>query len=80
MRKNQLESKKVELAKVEKTIANLTNRIKNLSGGKLTGGRSINFNNSSALRIKELELELRKQKVNRRKLEKEIRPLEEYRE
>ena len=76
-RKNQLESKKQELAKVEKIIANLQNRIKNLSGGKLTGGRSINFNNSSALRIKELELDLRKQKVNRQKLEKEIRSLEE---
>ena len=74
---NQLESKRQELAKVEKIIANLTNRIKNLSGGKLTGGRSINFNNSSALRIKELELELRKQKVNKRKLEKEILSLEE---
>ena len=76
-RKNQLESKKLELAKVEKIIANLTNRIKNLSGGKLTGGRSINFNNSSALRIKELELDLRKQKVNKQKLEKEITKLEE---
>ena len=73
---NQLESKKQELAKVEKIIANLTNRIKNLSGGKLTGGRSINFNNSSALRIKELELDLRKQKVNKQKLEKEIDKLE----
>ena len=77
LRKNQIESKKLELAKVEKIIANLTNRIKNLSGGKLTGGRSINFNNSSALRIKELELDLRKQKVNKRKLEKEITSLEE---
>ena len=76
-RKNQLESKKLELAKVEKIIANLTNRIKNLSGGKLTGGRSINFNNSSALRIKELEKDLRKQKVNKRKLEKEIIKFEE---
>ena len=74
---NQLESKKQELAKVEKIIANRQNRIKNLSGGKLTGGRSINFNNSSALRIKELELDLRKQKGNKRKLEKEIRSLEE---
>ena len=76
-RKNQLESKKQELAKVEKIIANLQNRIKNLSGGKLTGGRSINFNNSSALRIKELEKDLRKQKVNKRKLEKEIIKFEE---
>ena len=74
---NQIESKKLELAKVEKIIANLTNRIKNLSGGKLTGGRSINFNNSSALRIKELEKDLRKQKVNRQKLEKEITKFEE---
>ena len=74
---NQIESKKLELAKVEKIIANLTNRIKNLSGGKLTGGRSINFNNSSALRIKELELDLRKEKVNKQKLEKEITKLEE---
>ena len=74
---NQLESKKQELAKVEKIIANLQNRIKNLSGGKLTGGRSINFNNSSALRIKELEKDLRKQKVNRQKLEKEITKFEE---
>ena len=77
LRKNQLESKKQELAKVEKIIANRQNRIKNLSEGKLTGGRSINFNNSSALRIKELELDLRKQKVNKRKLEKDIRSLEE---
>ena len=76
-RKNQIESKKQELAKVEKIIANLQNRIKNLSGGKLTGGRSINFNNSLALRIKELEQDLRKQKVNKRKLEKDIRSLEE---
>ena len=72
---NQVESKRKELAKVEKRIANFQNRIKNLSGGKLTGG--INFSNASTLRIKELELDLRKQKVLKQKLEKEISKLEE---
>ena len=71
---NQIESKRKELAKVEKRIANFQNRIKNLSGGKLRG---INFNNASTLRIKELELDLRKQKVLKQKLEKEIAKLEE---
>ena len=71
---NQVESKRKELAKVEKRIANFQNRIKNLSGGKLRG---INFNNASTLRIKELELDLRKQKVLKQKLEKEISKLEE---
>ena len=75
MQQNQLESKKQELAKVEKRITNFQDRIKNLSGGKLTGG--INFNNASTLRIKELELDLRKQKVLKQKLEKEIAKLEE---
>ena len=72
---NQLEEQKQELAKVEKIIANLQDRIKNLSGGKLTGG--INFKNTSASRIKELEKELRKQKIVKQKIEKEIVNLED---
>ena len=72
---SQLEEQKQELAKVEKIIANLQNRIKNLLGGKLTGG--INFKNTSASRIKELEKELRKQKIVKQKLEKESIKLEE---
>ena len=73
----QLEEKKQELAKVEKKITNFQNRIKNLSGGKLTGGINF-FDNPSRLRIKELEKDLRKQKVLKQNLEKEITKLEEY--
>ena len=73
---NQIESKKQELASVEKTITNIQNRIKNLSGGKLTGGINF-FDNPSASRIKELEKDLRKQKILKQNLEKEITQLEE---
>ena len=73
---NQIESKKQELASVEKRIANLQNRIKNLSGGKLTGGINF-FDNPSASRIKELEKDLRKQKILKQNLEKEITQLKE---
>ena len=73
---NQIEEKKQELAKVEKRITNFQNRIKNLSGGKLTGGVNF-FDNPSTSRIKELEKDLRKQKVLKQNLEKEITKLEE---
>ena len=72
---NQLESKKQELAEVEKIIAHLTNRIKNLSGGKLTAG--ISFSNASALKANELKQNLRKQKTLKQRLEKAIAKLEE---
>ena len=72
---NQLESKKQELAKVEKIIAHLTNRIDNLSGGKLTAG--ISFSNASALKANELKQDLRKQKTLKQRLEKAIANLEE---
>ena len=72
---NQLESKKQELAKVEKIIAHLTNRIKNLSGGKLTAG--ISLSNASALKANELKQDLRKQKTLKQRLEKAIANLEE---
>ena len=72
---NQIESKKQELASVEKTITNIQNRIKNLSGGKLTGGINF-FDNPSASRIKELEKELIKQKVRQQNLEFKIAELE----
>ena len=70
-----IEEKKQELAKVEKRITNFKDRIKNISGGNLTGGINF-FDNPSRLRIKELEKELRKQKVLKQNLEKEIAKLE----
>ena len=73
---NKIESKKQELAKVEKRITNYQARIKNLSGGVLTGGINF-FDNPSASRIKELEKDLRKQKILKQNLEKEITQLEE---
>ena len=75
-RQEHLQSKKQELASVEKKIANIQNRIKNLSGGKLTGGVNF-FDNPSASRIKELEKDLRKQKVLKQNLEKELDKLED---
>ena len=71
---NKIEEKKQELAKVEKRIANYQARIKNLSGGVLTGGINF-FDNPSRLRIKELEKDLIKQKVVKQNLEKEITKL-----
>ena len=73
---NKIEEKKQELAKVEKRIANYQARIKNLSGGKLTGGINF-FDNPSRLRIKELEKDLIKQKVVKQNLEREIAKLED---
>ena len=75
---NKIEEKKQELAKVEKRIANYQARIKNLSGGVLTGGINF-FDNPSRLRIKELEKDLIKQKVVKQNLEREIAKLEENR-
>ena len=72
---NKIEEKKQELAKVEKRIANFQNRIKNLSGGKLTGGINF-FDNPSRWRIKELEKDLIEQKVLKQNLEKKIAKLE----
>ena len=73
---NKIEEKKQELAKVEKRIANYQARIKNLSGGVLTGGINF-FDNPSRLRIKELEKDLIKQKVLKQNLKKEITKLED---
>ena len=70
-----LESKKQELAKVERIIAHLIDRINNLSGGKLTA--AISFSNASALKANELKQDLRKQKLLKQKLEKAIAKLEE---
>ena len=72
----QLEEKKQGLASVEKKMANHQARIKNLSGGKLTGGVNF-FDNPSTSRIKELEKDLRKQKILHKNLEREIAELEE---
>ena len=73
---NKIEEKQQELAKVEKRIANYQARIKNLSGGVLTGGINF-FDNPSRLRIKELEKDLIKQKVVKQNLKKEITKLED---
>ena len=70
----QIEEKKQQLAKVEKKIANLEGRIKNASGGKLTG--SLNQNDALTSLRKQLQKELRKQRVVQQKLEREIAQLE----
>ena len=70
----QIEEKKQHLAKVEKKIANLEGRIKNASGGKLTG--SLNQNDALTSLRKQLQKELRKQRVVQQKLEREIAQLE----
>ena len=71
---NQLESRKLELAKIEKRITNFQDRIKNLSSSKLTG--SLQFNDISTSKIKELEKELRQQKVLKQNKERQIAELE----
>ena len=71
---NEIEEKKLELAQVEKKIESLNQRIKNSSGGVLTG--ELNQNEALISRTKELELELRKQRVVKQNLEKEITNLE----
>ena len=71
---SRLEEAKLQLAQVEKRIKNLISRIKNASGGKLTG--ELNQNLALISRIKELEKELRKQRVAKQKLEREIASLE----
>ena len=66
----EIEEKKLELASVEKKIDSLERRIKNFSGGVLTG--ELNQNEALIAKRKELEKELRKQKVVKQKIEKEI--------
>ena len=71
----EIEQKKLELASVEKRIDSLERRIKNFSGGVLTG--ELNQNEALIAKRKELELELRKQRVVKKNLEREIAELEE---
>ena len=71
---SRLEEAKLQLAQAEKKIENLNQRIKNVSGGKLTG--ELNQNLALISRIKELEKEQRKQRVAKQNLEREIAELE----
>ena len=71
---DELANLKLQLADIEKKINKLNQRIKNLSGGKPTG--ELNRNNALITRIKELEKDLRKQRVLRQNLEREIAKLE----
>ena len=73
-KQNEIEQKKLELASVEKRIENLNQRIKNFSGGVLTG--ELNQNEALIAKRKELEKKLRKQKVVKQNLEREITNLE----
>ena len=70
----EIEEKKLELDSIEKRIKNLNQRIKNASGGVLTG--ELNQNEAQISRTKELKKELRKQRVIKQNLEKEIAKLE----
>ena len=71
---SRLEEAKLQLAQAEKKIENLNQRIKNVSGGKLTG--ELNQNLALISRIKELEKEQRKQRVAKQNLVREIAELE----
>ena len=72
---DEIEEKKLELASVEKKIENLNQRVKNFSGGVLTG--ELNQNEALISRTKELEKELIEQRVIKQNIEKEITKLEE---
>lgn len=74
LEEDELKNIKLQLADVEKKIKNLNQRIKNVSGGKLTG--ELNRNNALISRRKELEKEQRAQRVAKQKLEREIAELE----
>ena len=75
-KQNEIEQKKLELDSVEKRIANLTNRIKNFSVGSSINYERRGIKDVSASRTRELEQELRKQRVVRQNLEKQIALLE----
>ena len=72
---SEIEEKKTELNSVEKTINSLERRIKNFSGGVLTG--ELNQNEALIAKRKELQKQLRKQKIVKKNLEREISKLEE---